>query len=330
MCRPFDVAMKFKRRFWLLALVPVAALVWAMKSAASWRPQVVGVQKGANFVSLAPDGRTLLVCNEMGEGQMWNTNTQLPLFKINGANSAVFSPDSASIAIADATKPDSVLRISLFDGGTGKLKKTLKHSTSWRKSGLDDSVWDNVYEYQFSANSNDVFLVMDSGDLIWNVATGKEVTQVKWKITGSDKIDDVRFGRLLPDKELFVGWGHSKLKIFDVHNGKQLRILPIKLNRGHFYLSPDGYSLWTGERGMSSFRLSDGKPLWNNPKLPQFSPDGKLAYVLASDALEVLDAHTGRKLKTLPGPTSDNFAPSPDGNWIYEARGGKIWKWRAR
>ena len=85
-------------------------------------------------------------------------------------------------------------------------------------------------------------------------------------------------------------------------------------------LSPDG-SLWATQSeevdGVDIVRARDGRKLWHIPEFGRefsgFSADGKAVLTVSKTGLDVLDALTGAKLKSLPGPLSDNFAPSPDG-----------------
>lgn len=341
-----------RKRFWFFAvLLPVVGLMWALKSVASWRPQVVGVQKGANSCQISPDGKLLLADTNASrnEVQIWDVEEQRSLWKKNAVSGVAFSPDSRLLVLeprADfVLKPRTRLaakeskEFDLVDAHNGRLIHKLSYANRLQFG-------EDVCGSSFSADGHEFRAFTSQSLLTWSVDSGKLLKRQPLKMLGKDSFG-IGEGVFLPDKETFVaGLGfdegkpqNAKVGVFDVSTARQLRVLPLVTYRNEFHLSPDGYLLWAGDQHASNhrtgaLRLSDGYLLWSHPLDPTFSPDGQSAYIPASSGLDVLDAHTGRKINHLPGPNAKSnyfgFAPSPDGNWLYEARDGQIWKWRAR
>jgi len=328
--------LRSRKRLWLLALLPVVGSGWAMKSVASWRPQVFAIEKDVDSVRLSPDGKTLVSHDRGGSGYAWDVDTAQSRFRNESGQfgEIVFSPGSTCFAAFNGNGVDSVLRFRLWDLKSGATRD-FKFPTGWNLDGKGTMhLRDDVCDFGFSADGK-IFLTAIHQSLISTDAkTGRLLSVHKWKSNdGRDAVAVVQ-GFIFPQRKAFVGERDdypNEMVLFDIRTGREIR----NLGWGEdFTISPDEYTFWRNDQHItntySCHRLSDLKEMWHVPSLPTFSPDGRLAYIPSTTGLDVLDAHTGAKLRHLPGPLSANFAPSPDGNWLYEARDGKIWKWRAR
>jgi len=316
------VMLRSRKCLWLLALLPIVGLGWAMKSAASWRPQVFASEKNVNSVCLSPDGKTILSGDGKVDGYAWDVDTAQARFETHswscGSAGFGFSPDSTRF-----TSFDDSWTLRIWDSKTGKINKVLQRA---------GDEMDDVCDSGFSSDGRSWLIAGGSGVGTWDTGSGRFVSVVRWKTKGDVRPVDISFGGFSPDRKTFIGEVGSGLRLFDVVTGREIRDLGIG---DAFGFSPDRNFFFLNEKDGGAFayyRISDMKKMWTAPYSGQevFSPDGKLIYTPAPNGLEVLDAHTGAKLRHLPGPLSGNFAPSPDGNWLYEARDGKIWKWRAR
>lgn len=338
------------KRLWLLALLPVVGLGWAIKSAASWRPQVFGVQKAVDECEFSPDGNLLLASASLDQGrvhlvQVWDVRAkaQKSLWGTEKGWPPVFSPNSQMLAvIRGISRPETTTetlkgtQFDLLNARSGKLIHSLEDLHS-----RDMYIGDIIRFYGFSPDNREFLLATSRRLRRWNVRTGKLLSVLQWKTDSKHHLFYVDDGKFLSDGESIlvdfcVTYSPRKqgFGVFDVATARLKRSLPLAIGYGGLLFSPDDYSIWTVDETMKAFRLTHGQSLplyvWPNVNPPVFSPDGKLAYSPTKTGLDVLDAHTGAKLRHLPGPLSGSFAPSPDGNWLYEARDGKIWKWRAR
>ncbi|BCM89507.1 hypothetical protein IAD21_01353 [Abditibacteriota bacterium] len=339
----FPSPMNRKRSFWLLALIPIIGLIWAMKSAASWRPQLIGTQANAECPWMSFDGHLMVVetINNVNGSQIWDVETGQPLWRSRGSSdySLAMSPDNHILVLAHAAHPLDVplqllvgVQLELHDQRTGHLIRRLEK--------CDFTPEDQLLTCSFSAKSDEVILATKFFVRRWSVATGKLLVAHKWTPVKNQQLGLVTTD-YDPDKEQVVAYEiGGPISIFDAHTGRQLRHLapclastdPVGLDN-FLWISPDGYSFYEQSEGQPTsrvFRLSDGKLLWRATNWPTFTDDGKLAYLPTNSGLDVFDAHTGRRLNHIPGPKEYGFAISPDGNWIYETRADKIYRWRAR
>ena len=343
--------MKRKRSFWLLALVPVALLVWAMQSAASWRPRLIGVQPGANFITASPDGK-LLVAGNSEVTQIWDVITQRVLWKKEGGW-PIFSPDSRTIMLAHATsittgemRTFAGFRFELRDAQTGRLLRTFSDPDAKRKTDWGGDLCDRA----FSPDGREFRVATTLWHWRFDVPSARLVTARQWHCAPNKLPDDgtgLGTAAFAADGTV-VGWyegdGDSatqckdrcvNLALFDPRTMRQLRVIRHQFSGTDLQIAPDNLSFIETARGDEDenylCRLQDGKRIARLPYgTAQFSADGKRLYHASEQGCIVFDARTGLKLSALPGPTSENFAPSPDENYLYEARAGKIYRWRAR
>ncbi len=329
--------MKNKGHLWWLASISVVALLWAIKSAASWRPQLFGVQKEAYFFAFSPDGKWFTLSEANGAVQMWNIESKRAVWRSDDPG-WVFSPDSRLVVMEHKTSPDGHeretfkgTRLDLCDVRTGQVVRSLEPPDSM------PFATGGKRPLAFSPDGRELRVATPSSLLCFDVASGRFLKATHWLVPSESFNTTVYDGRFI-SKDRFVTMNRD-LAVFDVTTAKQLQKVPAFFLGSSFDVAPDGFSFLEQQNyGATSvlYRFSDAHLI---AKLPQgttrYSGDGSCVYFSPfnpggqKEALQVFDAHTGRKLRTLPGLTSKYFGSSPDGNWLYEARGGKIWKWRA-
>lgn len=97
-------------------------------------------------------------------------------------------------------------------------------------------------------------------------------------------------------------------------------------------LSFDGKLNFERQNVQTIYHAATLKRAWHTGECGagQFSPDGSSLFCTSPKGLKKHDAFTGKVTGRLPGPTSGQFAPSPDGNFLYSIDEGKILRWRAR
>lgn len=347
MYRLFDVAaMKFKIFVLLLALLAPQCM------RAEEKPQLFGVQKDASSPVLSAVGNLLAVSDEKSGGfQMWDVASRRSLWK-SGDYFLAFSDDdsktdarSNTVMVARGGKLVegelrnlSEVELDLLDARDGRLLRRMKAAPDEDESGDEE-----LLDFGFSNDERQFWAATENHLRVYDVKTGSLLPIKKWSGIGADSA--LKSASFLFDKEQLIGLDDkNNLVILDAHSGQLMQRLPqdpalevpsdadcfLSVHSDESSFSLD-FSLGSDNRETPSYvvRLSDGQVVWR-AVWPTFSPDGQSAYVPIKTGLDVLDARTGRKLRTIPGPTSDSWDFSPDGNWIYEARDDKIWKWRAR
>lgn len=312
--------------------------VWAHE-----KPRLFGVQKDAIDVLLSPDGKLMFASDGTGSGTVWDVATRKPLWKTVNGIGLQFSRDARIVVLVPGlndfsprTRPKP-FEFDELDGRTGRFLRSFSDATI---RALEDynplGLVDTLYDSSFSSNNRD-FLVASSHSLRrFDLKSGHLISTLKWH-TPANQTVQLPSLRLAPDGKTVVGATLSQTAgIFDVRTAQRVRALPTLIGSVIEVFS-DNSLLVTATKSAADLdivRAADGRKLWSVPSylanFTQISPEARRIYTLAKDGLQVRDAHTGRLLKLLAGPRNNNFAPSPDGNYLYEARGGKIWKWRAR
>ncbi len=336
--------MKRKRLWFFVTGLPVVGLLWAMKSAASWRPQVFGVQKDAASLWLSGHDRLLVVScfDGLNPFQVWDVASRKSLWKARGGDYPLnVSPDERVLAQAHAPYPIrgdlyqlKGVRFELHDALDGHLLRVLKPPIAQPNFQHGEELLDAG----FSPDGREFRLATTARLLRWSVASGRALVNRKWP--ARNKGQALTSGEFLLNQEQLVAFDGTFV-VFDARTGGLIR----RLNTLHVApdesmgVAPDGFSFYELSDNTKSriFRLSDGRELWHSSNIPTFSARGELAFVATSVGINVFDAHTGAKLRALPGPKVEkgwapSLAPSGDGNWLLntDSHSDKLLIWRAR
>ena len=317
---------------------------------AQQQSQLFGVQKAAIDPICSPDDALLTVSDEQTEGfQVWDVASRKPLWKSDDYFMCFSPPNTETnrtkyVMVARGAHPeeDSLpdlkgVKLELLDADTGKFRRQMD-----QLSGDDqDAEADGILDYGFSADGSQFRMATQNYLRIYSPGNSFLYPLIEW--SGINKDNGLSCAYFAPKKDQVVAFDGS-IVILNATTGALIRRFPLfvpplpktgKTTDGPHHLEVSGdESLFVEQFDEADtsrvYRLSDGKLLWSTKDWVTFSPDGKLAYVPSSTGLGVLDARTGRKLKQLRGPKEYGFAPSTDGNWLYEAREGKIFRWRTR
>ncbi|RYX83238.1 WD40 repeat domain-containing protein [bacterium] len=329
----------------LLAVAVLAALLTPHPSQADVKPQLFGVQQDAYIPWLSWKGKLLAVINEnTNRFQIWDVATRRSLWKSDDFLLAV-SRDEKTVMVAHAAQPIAEEELSdingvsflLLDARTGHQLKRIPPVISTNQSNEVDE----LLEYGFLDDGNDFILATQDYLRVYNARSGALRIAKKWSGLKADV--PLTCATLTYDKKHIVAFD-GDFVVLDAHSGalvRRMKHMKPSVTSEEVWeegpdmleVSPDNYLLvekFAASNNSRVYRLSDGKLLWSTSDWPTFSWDGKLAYVPTELGLEIHDAHTGRKLNRLAGPKEYGFEPSPDGNWFYEARDNKIYRWRAR
>lgn len=349
--------MNHKRWFAFALLVPVVGLLWGTKSAASWRPHLFAQQNHVSKIQFSRKTRFLVAFDHYAPNkfQIWDVATQELQRKANG-RFLQFSPDERFMVVlrhyAPANWRNSYpknfkgIKIDVMNIQTGEIKCSLSDYAP-RVGTVYNQSREEIIGCNFSQDGQVISIATRSGLRSWNIATGKMNKFIKWTVRNG--IVKKWFTAVTLDNAQFSMDGltmASEKGVFDLTTGRKSENHTNDLWWSQFdLLSPDFYSVSKAGPLTYSYlpipftgiRIADKHTLWSSKCAPLYSSDAKEVFTFNDNGIEVLDAHTGVKLRVLNNPKIDftksltgDFAPSPDGNWLYEARDGKIWKWRAR
>ena len=323
--------MKNKHRLWWLASVPVIALVWAMKSAASWRPQVVGIQKNASYIYCSPDGKLFIVGDNSSNEYIWDAEKQQLLWN-NNRISNTFSSDSRVLGVVQeqgVTRENAPsiykVEVELRDARSGKIQRVLKDPI---RRATDEG--DSTLGYTFARDDHEFRLATQHALRIWNTQTGRLTRCVPWKFKapfGNQPVSEVQF---ISEQMVLVSLATQRW--CDARTGIEIERPQVTKDYIDGMIGSQIFYSETEDDGAKFIDANKGKQLWktaHGEALVWILPDNKEVYCRSKNGIVRRNSLTGKLLAHLNGPPS-HFISSPDGNWLYEARGGKIWKWRAR
>ena len=283
-----------------------------------------GRRYNTSGIALSPDGRTLAVADAAGRVGLWDVRSGSLIRDLPGAVgfpvAVAWSADDRLIAAGGETA-------SVWDARTGQLVREFA-------SGGDVAL------------SSDGKLLAIAGDhdaFLFDLATGKRLRTFTdksgvWAVVAvSPDGKLVATGGEEPDWEM--DWPHDfaptesayaheqKVKLWDAHTGKLLRILP-----GHYSLdggtrvlqfSADSRRLFSG--GSSHCAVWDvrtGRPIRHleSSYACAMSPDGRMVFT-SGEYLDVHSVSTGRRLARFHPPPLrvEALAFSPDGALIASA-----------
>ena len=326
-----------KPRLFGLVLLLIFSLGFfaAARSAASWRPKVTGVHKGAYDFQFSPDGRWLLSTSQ-GSGDLIYPQQSRRLFDLSGQRAArsfdaalvKFSLDSRALFVFDSRHS----RLSMTNTEDGAIKQSWQALTPQHYEAIDD--------VQLQKGGRE--LVAVTPFRIWrlDVQSGKKLSQTPIQIRNQEAAGCGLMGgeTLLKDGHRLLYLNADEAWIYDIRTGKRRDKAEVGV------LSTDEKWQWNYNAEVGQFWLGDfstGKNLWDSDKLdnPQFSGDGQ-TLIDVNDKLGVrlLNPRTGHLVRKLKAPipradvqgTNATFALSPDNNYWFAREADKIVRYRLR
>jgi len=314
-----------KQRLWAAVGVAVPlAIFFAARSAASWRPHMIGVQPNIDdsaitekFLILSPDGKWLASRGYHDEdGVIWNLNTSSKR-QLCG-NRIAFSNDSRFI-ITD-TDPST-------DENSSRLLEV--------QSAKGSSLWKRKLPFSQtlvgSSGDKEIETKTDHSRRFYGLITGKII-------------------RVLPSES--SSWKSIEcecdtISYFPIGSSKPAYSFGTTNKYDTWSLSPNKQQLWVSLGELNRFDILDaqtGKRLWfytsNDADegqfacYPHFEDGGKKLATIENDALVVRDSGTGKVLlshkNNLPAPLK-SWAFTKDGSAVYlmDAK-GEIFRQRLR
>lgn len=261
----------------------------------------------------SPDGKRLATCSGT-QLRVWEVASGKDLFPAVGHTEAVlamrFFPDGKRLASVSADGS-----VVAWDAATGKEVAREKITPS------------NVLPHFAAAPDNKTVVISDRQVMKrWQVGGATQE-----RTAGADKVwnalsPDGRLGAVVAPPAATEP-GRRKVELHDLETGKVVQtitvetVTPIPLPR----FTPDGRTLvlFTTADGLHLHDVADGKLLHKLTRattggrvsaLP-FSPDGRLALLVESGALEVMEVMTG-KVRVRLNAASTAAAFSPDGRLV--------------
>lgn len=329
--------------------------------------------RSIDCLGFGADGKTLVTCG-WGEVRFWNVASGAEIRRFpeqSRARNVALSPDGKLLAIRVRIDNSEVEPIAIREVATGRLLRQFSDkefpsrflfspdgkvlAAFSRQKGIIE-LWDSVNGRRMhtlkheadcwpEAFSTDGKMLLSCTDNtihsntihIWDVATGKELRQIK-----QNRIREIA---LSPDGKLLAtvdsihrGWWQpdSRVHLWDMANGRELRQLTVSVKESdsqspamvwRMAFAPDGKSLLTG--GWDGvLRVWDPATGREIRRIPGFSavvstfalaPDGKtLAVVDGQSTVRVFDFATGKETVPLPGHRWDvtSISVTPDGQTI--------------
>ena len=273
-------------------------------------------------VAFSPDGRLILTSGYEGRVRLWNAHTGRLVHELRGPdhsalNEAVFSPDGSHIA---AAANDGTVRI--WETATGDpIGIAVGHLYE-----VTHVAFDPTGQFVISGSSDGTAKVWSIQGRLTSVLSGHRgpITAVAFNPDGNAAISASEDGTV----RVWNPWGEPQLRVaarlanptalgvqhdgreVDVANGPQLRVYRAR-----------GASLTLGPvllGGIGSHTVA-------------FSPDKAVKAVGDADGtIELIDAHTGKKLHRLHGHTMaiTSLEFSPDGRLLLSAsldKDARLW-----
>ena len=311
---------------WPLLFVAAGALCDGLEQGSSlgtsavFVPQLV-VQTGhwleLKSVVRSPDGRHLLTASGDGTARLWDIRTAREIRRFLGhqgrLESAGFSPDGLWV---------------LTSGGTARLWDS-RTASELRPFEVAGTVGSGIAV--FSPDGKHVLApYLDGSVRLWDAATGEEV----WRVAHSAREGCVAFS---PDGQHVVTSGeHGTLRVFSA-NGAEIG----QRHLGHpvrsVSFSPDSQAILNSEYPWPGTPLSAQRRrvvLRSFPSLNEiwstayasavFAADGRFVLAMGASESDVLDAATGRVIKTFKDPDHPVKAMAlyPDGSLFVGTGGG--------
>jgi WD40 repeat protein/class 3 adenylate cyclase len=269
-----------------------------------------------NGLALSPDGRTLVIQDNVPNAILLNTSTgrRVGQFVTPGFPSSFFtaSPDGKLVNVGQSG-------IELIASPTGKERRLL--STRFlEKRGVDT---ESVSNYAFAEGGRRLAAAVGSGPATyvvqWALPSGRRLARLI-------HVPDATAVAYTIDGKRLVVVGSEQTSLLDSLTGRRVRVYDV--SGGTAALSTDGRTLVTGDVG-GSVRFLDLRTGAVDTSVSAhddavvhvgFTPDGKTAITSGEDGkARVWDVATRRSVRTLVGHAGriHGQAISPDGSTLY-------------
>jgi len=250
-------------------------------------------------MELSPDGKSLAVCGNGGESQLWDTTTGqavgAPLKHMSWVNVAKFSPDGKVLVVGCGQSSlqrsgEEPGEARFYDVGTGQqIGPVLAH-----RQGVDHAEFSP--DGKTLATSGSSFLSTVDEVRLWDVATGRPIGSA---LVHRGSITSVAFRR--DGKRLITASQDGTARLWDVATGRQLG--PALLHRGPVsmaaFLADGKTALTAGSDGAvclwdATADRPGGLPLGRTSG--SFSGDGRFILTSDNSSARLLDAATRRPM----------------------------------
>jgi WD40 repeat protein/predicted Ser/Thr protein kinase len=261
-------------------------------------------------LAFSPDGKRLVSGNRDKTIRIWDVSTGQQLMVLKGHESGIgdvaISPDGKRIVSASADKTAKV-----WDMATGAELMTLRGHHGMVGSAA------------FSPDGTRIAIGGDGASIkVWDAASGTELTTLLGHL---ERISDVAFS---PDgKRIVSGSYDGTVKIWEPGVD---HTVPLTLEGRHkgMAFSPDGERIVTGGENITIWDTVTGNEVLNineAGRCVSFSPNAKRIISADGNDINIWDASSGKKLKTLSGhdDTIWSMSYSPDGTRIVSGGNDK-------
>jgi dipeptidyl aminopeptidase/acylaminoacyl peptidase len=211
---------------------------------------LIGRTAEVHSATFHPDGTKLLTAGSDGIARMWDASNGKELLQIQGAASAIFSPDGAKIVTCVKTPfsshyvaPDQPYGVAVWDIADGqKLNELCSHNLHGRIAWLNSAALTPDGSYLVTAH------IGDDSARVWEVSTGREVHHLQGHTHG---VNTALFSS--DGKQIVTASADGTVRVWDTLSGQVLLVLE---------------------------NLSGGRLGWVNSAA--FSPDNR--YVIVTDS----------------------------------------------
>ena len=297
------------------------------------------LKASAYVVRFAPDGKTFMTQQHLGEATRWETESGSPIRSFGTQSFAGILSNTQfirwGVQVVDIdtggvkTQPPDANGVSLRFGGDGKSLFAASNSMStW--DGLSVQRSANVYPYPGELR-NIASFSMDGNTFVWRgrdekslAITDRAGTQLG-VIQENEPIETVVVSA---DGTRFAATAGLTAKLWDVRTQKVLLAVPLTRDFDRIGISENGRRFAAGNinGGLRMWDTDSGRLLWEFVA-PQdssgivwdirFSLDERILLVCSGDTAKVIDAANGKLLQVFKGHPANtivlNGALSPDG-----------------
>jgi WD40 repeat protein len=252
-------------------------------------------------VAFSPDGKYILSCSDDNTIKLWDIATGREIRTFSGYYGS-FSPDGT--------------QIFTIDNGGLKLLDII--------TGREIRRFDDVVSLDSLSPDGRQIIAGSAGKPIklLDVSTGREIWTFSGLLFGgySTKIAFSPDGR-----QIVAGSAGKPIKLLDVSTGREIWTSDSPVEE-YVAFSPDGRQIVAGSWNTKPIKLlldvSTGREIWTSDSSVRgyvaFSPDGRQLVGVSSTTIVIIDATTGKEIKTFSGHRGGVISVcfSPDGKYI--------------